>query len=110
MVPNLRPLAFARFAHLVECVPASWLEMGCELHDIPQRAEDLLAEPTCPMTPPQISCIIPVFTGKRYPWEALGSIRAQTSRPLEIIVDDDSPNAWSSRCQMGGNPWTSSGR
>ena len=41
------------------------------------------------MTPPVISCIVPVFNGERYLKEALDSIRAQTYRPLEIIVADD---------------------
>ena len=36
-----------------------------------------------------ISCIVPVFNGERYLREALGSIFAQTYRPLEIIVADD---------------------
>ncbi|HLA81764.1 MAG TPA: glycosyltransferase family A protein [Thermoleophilia bacterium] len=41
------------------------------------------------MKPPLISCIVPVFNGERYLGEALESIRAQTYRPLEIIVADD---------------------
>ncbi len=41
------------------------------------------------MTPLLISCIVPVFNGERYLKEALDSIRAQTYRPLEIIVADD---------------------
>jgi glycosyltransferase involved in cell wall biosynthesis len=41
------------------------------------------------MTLPLISCIVPVFNGERYLREALDSIRAQTYRPLEIIVADD---------------------
>ena len=41
------------------------------------------------MTPPLISCIVPVFNGERYLREALDSILAQTYRPLEIIVADD---------------------
>jgi len=36
-----------------------------------------------------IGCIVPVFNGERYLKEALDSIRAQTYRPLEIIVADD---------------------
>jgi glycosyltransferase involved in cell wall biosynthesis len=36
-----------------------------------------------------ISCIIPVYNGERYLGEAIDSILAQTSRPLEIIVVDD---------------------
>ena len=41
------------------------------------------------MNPPLISSIVPVFNGERYLKEALDSIRAQTYRPLEIIVADD---------------------
>ena len=41
------------------------------------------------MNPPVISCIVPVFNGERYLGEALESVRAQTYRPLEIIVADD---------------------
>ena len=41
------------------------------------------------MHPPVIRCIVPVFNGERYLKEALDSIRAQTYRPLEIIVADD---------------------
>lgn len=41
------------------------------------------------MTPSLVSCIIPVLNGERYLREALESIRAQTYRPLEIIVADD---------------------
>jgi len=41
------------------------------------------------MNPPLISCIVPVFNGERYLKEALDSIRAQTYRPLEILVVDD---------------------
>ena len=41
------------------------------------------------MTSFLISCIVPVFNGERYLREALGSILAQTYRPLEIIVADD---------------------
>ena len=41
------------------------------------------------MNSPLISCIVPVFNGERYLREALGSIFAQTYRPLEIIVADD---------------------
>jgi len=41
------------------------------------------------MNPPLISCIVPVFNGERYLKEALESIRAQTYRPLELIVADD---------------------
>jgi glycosyltransferase involved in cell wall biosynthesis len=41
------------------------------------------------MTPPLISCIVPVFNGERYVKEALDSILAQTYRPLEVLVADD---------------------
>ena len=41
------------------------------------------------MTPPVISCIVPAFNGERCLREALESIRAQSYRPLEIIVADD---------------------
>lgn len=41
------------------------------------------------MTTPLVSCIVPVFNGEPYLHEALASIRAQTYRPLEIIVVDD---------------------
>ncbi len=41
------------------------------------------------MDPPLISCIVPAFNSERYLKEALDSIRAQTYRPLEIIVADD---------------------
>src|SRR5439155_16624014 len=41
------------------------------------------------MGKPLISCIIPVFNGEKYLAEALDSIRAQTYRPIEIIVVDD---------------------
>jgi len=40
------------------------------------------------MIPSLISCIVPVFNGERYLQEALDSIRAQTYRPLEIIIAD----------------------
>ena len=43
--------------------------------------------------PPLISCIVPVFNGERYLREGLESIRAQTYRPLEIIVSDIEPFA-----------------
>ncbi len=41
------------------------------------------------MQSPLISCIVPVYNGKRYLKEAIDSILAQTYRPLEIIVADD---------------------
>lgn len=41
------------------------------------------------MSPPLISCIVPVFNGERYLREALESIFQQTHRPLEVIVADD---------------------
>jgi glycosyltransferase involved in cell wall biosynthesis len=36
-----------------------------------------------------VSCIVPVFEGERYLKEAIASILAQTSPPLEVIVVDD---------------------
>jgi glycosyltransferase involved in cell wall biosynthesis len=36
-----------------------------------------------------ISCIVPVFNGEKYLGEALGSIFAQSYRPLEVIIVDD---------------------
>jgi glycosyltransferase involved in cell wall biosynthesis len=41
------------------------------------------------VTPPLISCIIPVFNGERYLREALDSVLGQTHAPLEAIVADD---------------------
>jgi glycosyltransferase involved in cell wall biosynthesis len=41
------------------------------------------------MTPPLVSCIIPVFNGERYLSEALHSVLTQTHRPVEVIVVDD---------------------
>ncbi len=41
------------------------------------------------MSAPLVSCIVPCFNGERYLDEAIGSILAQTQRPLEIIVVDD---------------------
>jgi glycosyltransferase involved in cell wall biosynthesis len=41
------------------------------------------------MSPPLVSCIVPVFNGERYLREALDSILGQTHRALEIIVVDD---------------------
>jgi glycosyltransferase involved in cell wall biosynthesis len=41
------------------------------------------------MTPPLISCIVPVFNGERYLQEAVDSILGQTYGPLEAIVVDD---------------------
>src|SRR5262245_8446296 len=41
------------------------------------------------MVRPLISCIDPVYNGVRYLREALGSIEAQTYRPLEIVIVDD---------------------
>lgn len=36
-----------------------------------------------------VSCIVPVFNGERYLGEAIGSILAQSHRPLEVIIVDD---------------------
>ena len=41
------------------------------------------------MTPPLVSCVVPVFNGERYLGVALNSIAAQTYRHTEIIVIDD---------------------
>ena len=41
------------------------------------------------MSPPLISCVVPVFNGERYLRKALESIFQQTHRPLEVIVADD---------------------
>ena len=41
------------------------------------------------MSPPIISCIVPVFNGERYLSEALDSIFSQTYRPLEVVVVND---------------------
>jgi glycosyltransferase involved in cell wall biosynthesis len=40
-------------------------------------------------TPPLVSVIIPVHDGERFVAEAIGSVIAQTYRPLEIIAVDD---------------------
>jgi glycosyltransferase involved in cell wall biosynthesis len=41
------------------------------------------------MQQPLVSCILPVYNGKRYLREAIESVLAQTYRALEIIVIDD---------------------
>ncbi len=41
------------------------------------------------MTPPLISCVIPVYNGERFLGEAIESALAQTYQPLEVIVVDD---------------------
>lgn len=41
------------------------------------------------MTEADVSCIVPVFQGERYLGEAIASILAQTSPPLEVVVVDD---------------------
>ena len=44
------------------------------------------------MTPPVISCIVPVYNGEAYLREAVESIFAQSYRPIEVIVADDGSN------------------
>ena len=59
------------------------------------------------MTPPLVSCIIPVFNGERYLAETLDSIFAQTHRPLEVIVADDGSTDRSVQVARGcGQPLT----
>jgi glycosyltransferase involved in cell wall biosynthesis len=41
------------------------------------------------MTPPLVSCVIPLFNGERYIGQTLDSVFAQTHRPIEVIVVDD---------------------
>jgi glycosyltransferase involved in cell wall biosynthesis len=41
------------------------------------------------MTPPLISCIVPVYNGERYLAAAIANILEQTYQPLELIVVDD---------------------
>lgn len=41
------------------------------------------------MTPPTVSCIIPVYNGERFLAEGIESLLAQTRPPDEIIVVDD---------------------
>src|SRR4051812_40148654 len=41
------------------------------------------------MTPPLISCITPVFNGRRFIGAMIESVLAQTHRPLELIIVDD---------------------
>ena len=36
-----------------------------------------------------VSCIVPVYNGERYVRGSVGSIMAQTHRPIEVIVADD---------------------
>lgn len=44
------------------------------------------------MSPALISVIVPTYNGASYLAEALASVRAQTYRPLELVVVDDSSN------------------
>jgi glycosyltransferase involved in cell wall biosynthesis len=41
------------------------------------------------MTPPLVSCIIPVYNSERFIAAAVESILGQTHRPIEVIVVDD---------------------
>ncbi len=41
------------------------------------------------MSPPAVSCVIPVFNGERFIAEAIDSVRRQTVAVAEIIVADD---------------------
>ena len=41
------------------------------------------------MTPPLVSCIVPVYNGEAYLREAVESIFAQSYRPIEVVVTDD---------------------
>jgi glycosyltransferase involved in cell wall biosynthesis len=41
------------------------------------------------MSPPLVSCIVPVHNGERYLAETLDSILAQTYEPIEVIIADD---------------------
>lgn len=41
------------------------------------------------MRAPLVSCIVPVYNGERYVCGSVGSIMAQTHRPIEIIIADD---------------------
>jgi glycosyltransferase involved in cell wall biosynthesis len=42
-----------------------------------------------PTSQPLVSCIVPVYNGEAFLWEALDSIFAQTYRNLDVIVVDD---------------------
>lgn len=58
-----------------------------------------------PPSPPLISCVIPAFNSERYLAEAIGSILAQTYRPLQVIVaDDGSTDATASIARGYGSP------
>jgi glycosyltransferase involved in cell wall biosynthesis len=53
------------------------------------------------VSPPLVSCIVPVFNGEPYLRDALESIVAQTHRPLEIVVADDGSTDASPRIARG---------
>jgi glycosyltransferase involved in cell wall biosynthesis len=57
------------------------------------------------MTPPLVSCIVPVHNGARHLAEALDSILAQEHRPLEVVVvDDGSTDASAALASAYGEP------
>jgi glycosyltransferase involved in cell wall biosynthesis len=47
------------------------------------------------METPTISCIAPVYNGKRFLAEALESILGQSYQRLEVVVVDDGSTDWS---------------
>jgi glycosyltransferase involved in cell wall biosynthesis len=58
-----------------------------------------------PSPAPLISCVVPAFNSDRYLDEAIGSILAQTYRPLQVIVaDDGSTDATESITRRYGAP------
>jgi glycosyltransferase involved in cell wall biosynthesis len=54
-----------------------------------------------PVNGPLISCVVPTFNSERYLGEALGSILAQTYRPLDIVVADDGSTDGTARVAAG---------